>query len=217
MFKIASISILSALLFLGCTDEQHSLNPNQDQNESVHLVNDINPYGSNGQVKVVIEISAGSNEKWEVNKKTGKLERDSIYGNPRTIEYLGYPTNYGFVPQTILPKELGGDGDPLDAIVLGNSLQQGSIASCTIIGLLRLKDRGEQDDKLILAEVNSQFTLCTTLNELNDRYPGMLISIKDWFIHYKGLGKMISEGYTNKTQAENMIEVAHQQFLDNSK
>ena len=45
---------------------------------------------------------------------------------PREVKYLGYPGNYGMIPRTLLPKELGGDGDPLDVIVLGPAVERGS-------------------------------------------------------------------------------------------
>ena len=34
------------------------------------------------------------------------------------------PFNYGFIPQTVLPSENGGDGDALDVIVLGPRAQK---------------------------------------------------------------------------------------------
>lgn len=219
--KHASLFILLLLFIVGCTEDNHSLIPTSEQNQekspALHLVNDISPLNSGEYLKVVIEIPAGSNEKWEVNKKTGKLERDSIDGAPRTIQYLGYPANYGFIPQTILPKEIGGDGDPLDVIVLGDVLNKGEIASCTILGMLKLKDRGEQDDKLILAEAGSVFAQLESLDELAKNYPGMLEALEDWFVHYKGPGKMISEGFTTKAKAEIMIEISHRYYLDQSK
>ena len=38
-----------------------------------------------------------------------------------------YPINYGIIPQTILPISRGGDGDPLDVVILGEKLTQGTI------------------------------------------------------------------------------------------
>ena len=91
------------------------------------------PAINDGCVNAIIEISSGEIEKWELNKKSGEIERDSIDGLPRTINYLGYPANYGMVPQTILPKEKGGDGDPLDIIVIGEPVLKGEIIKCKIM------------------------------------------------------------------------------------
>ena len=46
-------------------------------------------------VNALIEISAGTLEKWEMNKETQMLELEKINGQPRIIQYLGYPANYG--------------------------------------------------------------------------------------------------------------------------
>ena len=51
-------------------------------------------------------------------------------GKPRIVKYLGYPGNYGMVPKTLLPENLGGDGDPLDVIVLGPQVERGSVIKC---------------------------------------------------------------------------------------
>jgi inorganic pyrophosphatase len=72
---------------------------------------------ADGLVNAVVEIPAGECEKWEV-KSDGVMRWDMKDDKPRTVKYLGYPCNYGMVPRTKLGKELGGDGDPLDMLVL---------------------------------------------------------------------------------------------------
>jgi inorganic pyrophosphatase len=117
--------------------------------EDRHLVRDFPPRTDAGLVNVVVEIPAGTNAKWEVVKESGRLEWEQRGGRPRVFDYLAYPGNYGMVPRTLLPKELGGDGDPLDVIVLGPALERGSVVAVRLIGILELLDGGEQDDKLI--------------------------------------------------------------------
>ena len=56
----------------------------------------------------VIEISKGSNMKYELDKKTGMLALDRVLF---TATY--YPMNYGFIPRTY-----GDDNDPLDVLLL---------------------------------------------------------------------------------------------------
>ncbi|MGH7149636.1 MAG: inorganic diphosphatase, partial [Planctomycetota bacterium] len=75
-----------------------------------------------GGVRAVVEIPAGRLDKWEVKNEDGLLHWDLKDGKPRVVKYLGYPVNYGMVPRTVLSKERGGDGDPLDILVLGASL-----------------------------------------------------------------------------------------------
>ena len=114
-----------------------------------HLIDDYSPRGPDGGIRVVVEIPTGTNAKWEVDKTDGSLKWEVQNGKPRIVKYLPYPGNYGLVPQTLHSSVLGGDGDPLDVLILGSSLPRGSIVEARLIGVLKLLDRGEQDDKLI--------------------------------------------------------------------
>ena len=76
-----------------------------------NFLSDYSPKNSDGTINVVVEIPTGTIAKWEVTKPEGKLEWEFKEGKPRIVKYLGYPGNYGMIPRSILPKELGGDGD----------------------------------------------------------------------------------------------------------
>ncbi len=137
-------------------------------------------------VRVIVEISAGSNEKWEVNSETGTLEWDYKDGKPRVIQYLPYPWNYGMIPGTILPLEQGGDGDPLDVILLGQRAERGAIVEGRVIGMVRMTDRGEQDDKLLAVRPDGIFSAVYDVPELEGQFPGVLDITSIWLRHYKG-------------------------------
>jgi len=157
-------------------------------------------------VNMVVEIPAGTLEKWEVSKETGQIERDSVNGLPRTINYLGYPAHYGFVPQTLLTKSEGGDGDPLDILVLGESAKRGTILRCKVLGVLKLIDNDEQDDKLIAVTKDSPFANVDNVGQLDAQYPGTLEIIETWFINYKGTGKMQSAGFESDQAAKEVLK-----------
>ena len=53
----------------------------------------------------MVEIPAGSNDKWEVDKTSGALYWEQEDGKPRVVQYLAYPGNYGMIPRTSLPHE----------------------------------------------------------------------------------------------------------------
>ena len=46
-----------------------------------------------GNYRAIIEIPAGTNRKTEINKETGAFEVSLRNGNPRIIDFLGYPVN----------------------------------------------------------------------------------------------------------------------------
>ena len=68
---------------------------------------------------VVIEIPAGSRNKYEVDHHSGKIRLDR-----RLFTATSYPHDYGFIDDT-----LGQDGDPLDAMVL---LDEPTFPGCII-------------------------------------------------------------------------------------
>lgn len=177
-----------------------------ERNTHQNLLTEVIPVLEGKWVNMVVEIPAGSREKWEVNKETGLIERDSLNGQPRTINYLGYPANYGFIPQTLLPKSQGGDGDPLDVLVIGDAREKGTVLRCKIIGVLKLLDNGEQDDKLIAVSENSVFDSNSTIEDLQNNFPGMLGIIETWFTNYKGGSIVLSNGFRSKDEALKILE-----------
>jgi len=170
------------------------------------------PINTDGTINVVVEIPAGTNEKWEVVKPDGNLELEFRDGKPRIVRYLPYPGNYGFVPRTLLPVELGGDGDPLDVILLGPSLPRGSVVKAKLVGVLKLLDRGEQDDKILAISTNSPLLEATSLAEINTKFSGITSIIETWFTNYKGQGMMKSNGFGDEKEAGQILETSIKAF-----
>ncbi len=88
----------------------------------------------------VIEITKGSNRKYELDKETGMLMLDRIL-----YTSTHYPANYGFIPRT-----LGEDHDPLDILVLcSEPIEPMTLVRCYPIGLISMLDCGMGDEKII--------------------------------------------------------------------
>jgi inorganic pyrophosphatase len=98
------------------------------------MVNMVTPLNKPPRVEVVIEIPRG-----------GFVKRDSR-GRVDFISPVPCPYNYGAVHQYI-----GGEGDFLDAIVLGPRLSAGSVVRVNAYGAVGLSERFMYDDKLICA------------------------------------------------------------------
>ena len=78
----------------------------------------------------VIEISKGSNQKYELDKKTGMLSLDRIL-----FTATHYPMNYGFIPRTY-----GDDKDPLDVLVLcSEPIQPMTLVRSYPIGVMKVR------------------------------------------------------------------------------
>lgn len=188
------------LLFSACTEEKS------------HLVNDTPIHSEAGFLQAVIEIPTGTTAKYEVDKVSGKLVWTEENGKAREVAYLGYPGNYGFIPQTLSPKGTGGDGDPLDVIILGPAVERGSVVEIRLIGVLKLKDRGEQDDKLIAVPLKGAFENIESLDQLKTEFPGALEIIQIWFENYKGAGMMELEQIGDSNLANEILAEAEKAF-----
>ena len=158
-----------------------------------------------GLINVVVEIPAGTNEKWMVDKSSGLLIWEKKDGKPRVVQYLAYPANYGMIPRTKLPRELGGDDDPLDILVLGPQLKRGAVVQARPIGVLQLLDGGERDDKILAVQTSGPLSDVVDLDSLEHRYPGILPIVENWFVNYKGAGTTTSGGFRDVEDAINII------------
>ena len=165
----------------------------------------ITPLNNDSTVNVFVEIPAGFTDKWEVSKTGDLLKWDIKNGDPRIVDYLGYPGNYGMIPGTLLPQTQGGDGDPLDIIVLGPAVRRGSIIRAKIIGLLHLTDNQEQDDKLIAVQQNTPMYRVSGMTELRKLYPGVTEIIQQWFIQYKRGSTIESAGFGDASAARYLL------------
>ncbi len=163
---------------------------------------------TDGTINAVIEIPAGTNEKWEFDKEAKEIKLERRNGRPRIVKYLGYPGNYGMIPQTILPKENGGDGDPLDVLVIGGPSTRGAVVKAKLIGVLKYEDRGEQDDKLIAVLPETVLGAVDNFSDLENKFPEALKIIITWFNHYKGPGKMILKGQGSEKEATAILDKA---------
>ena len=87
-----------------------------------------------------IEIEQGGKNKYELDKETSLIILDRVLF---TATY--YPMNYGFIPRTLSP-----DNDPLDVFVMcSQPIEKASIVRCYPIGVIKMIDGNEMDQKII--------------------------------------------------------------------
>jgi inorganic pyrophosphatase len=93
---------------------------------------------------VIVEIPKGSTNKYELDKETGLLRLDRVL-----YSAVYYPADYGFIPRTYC-----GDGDPLDALVLGQEpVYPLTIVQARAVGVMRMRDDKGVDDKIVAVSV----------------------------------------------------------------
>ena len=125
---------------------------------------------------VVIEIPKGSKNKYELDKETGLLRLDRVL-----YSAVHYPADYGFIPRTFCD-----DGDPLDALVLGQEpVHPLTIVEARAIGVMRMRDEKGIDDKIVAVSVKDPaFVDYTDKGQLPQH---MLREIRRFFQDYKVL------------------------------
>ena len=127
-------------------------------------------------VDIFIEISKGSNVKYEHDKKNNCLVLDRILHNTNT-----YPYNYGYIPDTLSP-----DGDPLDVILLCEpSIHPGTKAKCKIMGGIETEDESGIDDKILAVLDEKLDPKSKYFNDITDINQSDIDNIIYFLSHYK--------------------------------
>jgi len=152
------------------------------------------------EINVIIEIPKDAEPvKYEVDKASGAIFVDRVLSTP-----MRYPCNYGYVPQT-----LGGDGDPLDALViLPLPLVPGSVIRCRPVGMLRMTDEAGADEKLVVAPHPKTFAGYAHIADIGQVSGHWLERIGHFFEHYKDLekGKWVKiDGWADAAEAKREI------------
>lgn len=149
------------------------------------------------EVHCLVEIPKGGTNKYEYDQKLGVFRLDRVLYNA-----VFYPTEYGIIPQTGQQ-----DGDPLDIMVLSSfSTFPGCLLVCRPIGMLRLTDTNEKDNKVIA--VPSDDPRFNEVKELDDLHRHLKKEIANFWENYSELQpnkKIKIDGWSGR-------EVAYQQI-----
>lgn len=156
---------------------------------------------ASGALNVIIDTPAGSRNKYKYNERHGLFTLHSIL--PLGIVF---PFNFGYVPST-----LGGDGDPLDVLVL---LDVEAFVGCLIpsrlIGVIEAEQtvNGEtmQNDRLIaVATVSPYHRAIHALDQLDST---VVDEIEHFFISYTSMrGKQFKPtGRANGERAKQLVD-----------
>ena len=145
----------------------------------------------------IVEIPKGSRNKYEFDHETGNIKLDRFL-----FSSVVYPTDYGFVPDT-----LSLDGDPLDVMIL---VSEPTFPGCMIevkpIGLFRMEDDQGIDDKVLAVPLTDPGW--NTLESLDGVSDQLRNEIQHFFTVYKDLepGKSVEGAtWTGADEAEEEV------------
>jgi inorganic pyrophosphatase len=154
------------------------------------------------KIDVLIEISKGSNIKYEMDFETGKLSVDR-----KLSTSMYYPYNYGFVPNTE-----DSTGDPLDVFVLGDDpFEPMSTIKSRPIAVLLTEDQDGSDPKIIAAPVDKVDPSFSSVSDLKGIQNYVCAKLEHFVLHHKDLekGKYVKIiGWRHKEFAKEIISEA---------
>ncbi len=146
---------------------KNKFNPWHDVSPGDHL-----PEIVNG----IIEIPKGTRAKYELDKESGLLRLDRVL-----YSAVYYPANYGFIPQSYCE-----DKDPLDILILSQiDVVPMCIVPAKVIGVMRMLDNGEADDKIIA--VASGDPSVSHINDISELPLHFISEMRSFFEDYKKL------------------------------
>lgn len=158
-------------------------------------------------VNSIVEINAGTLNKYETITESGQLKLDRV-----GYSSLAFPYTYGTIPQT-----WDHDGDPLDVAIVNviEPLALGCLAEVRVIGVIKFEDAGEVDDKIIgvLAD-DRRSDHIKSINDLSEQFK----KEAEYFLeHYKDLkkpGMSIPKGFFDKEEALKVINECESRYKD---
>jgi inorganic pyrophosphatase len=152
-------------------------------------------------VHCLVEIPKGSRNKYQWDERLGGIKLDRFL-----FSSVVYPTDYGFIPDTLAPK-----GEPLDAMVcVSEATFPGCMIEVRVIAVFRTSDERGQDDKLLC--VPREDPNWSALERLGDLPAQLRSEIEHFFSIYKEPeGKQVEvHGWEDREVAERLLDEARE-------
>ena len=160
---------------------------------------------SDGILHCVVEIPKGSRNKYEWDERLQAIKLDRFL-----FSSVVYPTDYGFIPQT-----LAGDGDTLDVMV---TVSEPTFPGCVIlvkpIGMFKMRDEKGDDEKILCVPVTDpNWNEYESYEELTQQ---LLNEIEWFFSRYKAPeGKTVEvDGWFGREEACACIRASRTRWLE---
>ncbi|HVE59583.1 MAG TPA: inorganic diphosphatase [Pyrinomonadaceae bacterium] len=146
---------------------------------SLSIYEKLSPFDEEkGELNVIIETPKDCRNKYAFDEKLGVFVLKGVLAAGHS-----FPYDFGFIPQT-----LGGDGDPLDVLVL---MDEAAFAGCLVpsrlIGVIEAEQterdgRKERNDRLIAVAADSHTH--SDVKSINDLNETLVDQIEHFFVSY---------------------------------
>ena len=160
------------------------------------------------ELNCVVEIPKGSRNKYEYDAELGGIKLDRFISAS-----VVYPTDYGFVPETLAP-----DGDPLDVLVcVSEPTFPGCIVPSKVVGLFKMSDEKGDDDHVLCVPCSDPGW--NELEDVEDLPRQLRAEISHFFDVYKDLDldrHSEVKGWADRAAAIETIEQARRSYRERS-
>jgi inorganic pyrophosphatase len=164
------------------------------------------PLVSNEPLICVVEIPKGSRNKYEWDPELGAIKLDRFVSAS-----VVYPTDYGYVPETLAP-----DGDPLDVLVcVSEPTFPGCVVPTKVVGLFKMSDEKGPDDHVVCVPCNDPGW--NSLDDVEDLPAQLRAEIAHFFSVYKDLDPdrhSQVDGWGDRDAALETLQKSRQAFLN---
>ena len=148
------------------------------------------PAEAPAEATALIEVPLGGRVKYEFDPVTNRLKVDRILPDG-----FAYPAHYGAFPCT-----MAGDENPLDVLVVTNeALLPATLIRVRPVALLRMRDSGRMDDKVITVPAGSaDSSVSVELRHALERF----------FSSYKPGGNVVVGAWEGSAEARAVLQSA---------
>ena len=175
---------------------------------SQHNLLNLEAFHDEGELNVVVETPKGSRNKYEYDGRLRLFKLGGVLPSGAS-----FPFDFGFVPSTV-----GGDGDPLDVLVLMDEPAfTGCLVRTRLVGVVEAEQTerdGEttRNDRLIGVATDSR--LLARVRALESLGPALLEEIEHFFVSYNQIkGKRFSPlGRFGPERALRLVEEGMKEF-----
>jgi len=157
------------------------------------------------ELHALVEIPKGSRNKYEWDPELRAIRLDRFL-----FSSVVYPTDYGFIPET-----MAGDGDPLDAVIcVSEPTFPGCVIAVNAVGLLEMHDEKGEDEKILC--VPRHDPNWNRIEQLDDLPSQLRDEIANFFSIYKQLESKDVEvaGWHDRDAAYEAIERSRARWRD---
>jgi inorganic pyrophosphatase len=153
----------------------------------------------------LVEVPKGSRNKYQWDPELGAIKLDRFL-----FSSIVYPTDYGFIPETT-----GFNGRPLDAMVAVSAPTfPGCVIPVKAIGLFRISDEGERDDKLLcVPQDDPAWNELESHGEMSSQLRAEIEHF--WSIYKVPEGRRVEiHGWEDRDAARALIDEGRRRFRD---